>query len=234
MNGKEHTDVSTFTLDVYWASGRAGDPALEAHLAECARCKAYLDELDALAASARPVLPAAAPATAAIAPRGLRARFRGVALAAGGALALAAGVAIGVRGLPAKPDGYVGIKGTPAVQVLVHRDRDTGIWDGRSPVHPGDALALRVACEGLRHIAVAAPGPAGWTRLSNAECPSQSTPLPFTLLVDGEPGDERLAVVLSQDALDDQALGEAIQDTRRTREVWAVQFVLPKTTEVER
>ncbi len=43
-----------------------------------------------------------------------------------------------------------------------------------------------------------------------------------------------LALVLGQDPLDDQALRAAIDDTRRTGEVWAVQFVLPKTVEVPR
>jgi hypothetical protein len=225
MTEKGHANVSTFTLDVYWSSGRSGDPALAAHIAECPRCQAYLEALDAVQPPALPE----------IAPPKPRPRWRGVAVAAGGALALAASIALMVRARPPQnPDGYVGIKGTPAVEILVHRDRDTRIWDGRSPVRPGDAIALRVACEGLRHVTVAAPGPAGWMSLSSVDCPTQSAPLPFTLVVDGDPGDERLAVVLSQDALDDQALREAIQATRRAEDVWTVQFVLPKTTEVER
>ncbi len=233
MNEEEHASVSTLTLDVYWASGRSGDPALAQHIEGCARCQAYLAELAALEAPAPPALLAEIarrPAPVTSLPR----RWSRVAAAAGGVLALAASVALVLRTHPPTVDGYVGIKGTPAVQVLVHRDLDTRVWDGRSPVRPGDALALRVACEGLRHVAVAAPGPGGWVRLSDAACPTESAPLPFTLVVDGEPGEEHLALVLSQDPLDDQALRAAIDDTRRTGEVWAVQFVLPKTVEVPR
>ena len=48
------------------------------------------------------------------------------------------------------------------------------------------------------------------------------------------PGEERLALVLSEYPIDDEALRRAIEETRRTGEVWAVQFVLPKTIEVPR
>jgi hypothetical protein len=231
MNPKEHASVSTLTLDVYWASGRSGDPALEAHVTECERCQAYLAGLAALEGPALPALsgpPKPAPATP------IQRRWRRVTAMAGGALALAASLVLVLRTRPTPLEGYVGIKGTPAVQVLVHRDLDTRVWDGQSPVRPGDALALRVACEGLRHVAVAAPGPGGWVRLSDAPCPTESAPLPFTLVVDGEPGEERLALVLSEDPIDEQTLRAAIEETRRTGEVWAVQFVLPKTIEVPR
>lgn len=163
------------------------------------------------------------------------------ALPVAGAVALAAGIALVARapGKPAETDGYVGVKGTPAVQVLVHRDRDTRIWDGRSPLHPGDALALRVACEGLKRVVVAAPGAvrpdaARWERLSSAPCPGRDDPLPFTLRVDGEPGEEKLAVVLSQDEIDDETLQRAVAETRRTPEVWVMSFVMPKETETDR
>jgi hypothetical protein len=112
--------------------------------------------------------------------------------------------------------------------VLVHRDAETWIWDARSPVRPGDALALRVACEGLEHVAVASPGAGGWERITDAACPAGSEPLPFTLVVDGAPGDEELAVVLSREVLDDETLRAAVTEGRRTQDVWVTGFVLPK------
>jgi hypothetical protein len=225
---KETTDhgVSTFALDVYWASDRPADGPLEAHLTECARCRAYLRELDDCSgAPARPSLR-----------KPTRSMLRGRRWAMGaGALALAAGLLLVVRGRHASTDDYVGVKGTPAVQMLVHRGAETRLWDGHSPVQPGDALALRVACEGLTRATVLSPGPAGWARLSEAPCPRDGDrPLPFTLRVDAEPGDEQLAVVLSREPMADATLEAAARTLRRDADVWVVRFTLPKITETGR
>ena len=218
---KDEGEVSTFALDVYWAQGRSGDAAVEGHVAGCARCQAYLSSLDGMAApSARPLLRAATSP-----------RWRRWALPSASAIVLAAAAALVIRGKPSETEGYIGVKGTPAVQLLVHRDRETRIWDGRSALHPGDALALKVACEGLKHVVVASPGGAGWARLSSAACPGHDDPLPFTLRVDGEAGEERLAVVLSQEEIDDGTLQKAIAETRRAADVWVVTFVMAKETE---
>lgn len=215
---------SSFALDVYWASGRRGDPALEAHLVTCEDCRRYLARLDAMVATEPPLsIPAARP------------RAKRWTMPALGVVALAAGALLFLsRPRPTPPDDYVGTKGTPAVQLLVHRDRDTRIWDGRSPVHPGDSVALRVACEGLTHLVVAAPGPRGWARLSGAPCTSSDELAPFTLRVDEEPGSESLAVVLSRDEMSDAALEQAIGESRRSADTWVVTFVLPKETEMDR
>jgi hypothetical protein len=226
MEERERKEPSTFALDVYWASGRSGNAGIERHLKECERCRAYLSSLDARleAAPAKPATPSV---------RGLgSARRVGMGRwlwPATGGIALAAGVLFLVRGRSPSGD-YIATKGTPAVQLLVHRDGDTRVWDGRSPVHPGDALALRVACEGLGHVAVAAPGPDAWVRLSDAPCPAQADALPFTLRVDDQPGDERLAVVLSRTAMGDAQLRAAIAETTRSDDAWVVGFVLPKET----
>jgi hypothetical protein len=231
MTTKTDDELSTFALDVYWASGR-GDPTLEEHVTACARCLAYLARLEELAQSGpRVPVPAAHVPVRDATERPKRRWALPSALGAG--LALAAGLVLLVRGRPVEPR-YVGLKGTPAVQVLVHRQADTWIWDGRTAIRPGDALALRVACEGLDHVAVASPGAAGWGRITDVECPVEGAPLPFTLVVDGAPGDEQLAVVLSRDALDDDSLRGAIGESRRTADVWVAGFVLPKETGNER
>ncbi len=220
-------ELSTFALDVYWASGRRGDPALEEHITGCARCRAYLAGLEALAESRAPAVMAVREGTE------RRRRRWALPSALGVGFALAACLVLFVRGRAVEPQ-YVGIKGSPAVQVLVHRQADTWIWDGRTAVRPGDALALRVACEGLDHVAVASPGAAGWGRITDGACPVEGAPLPFTLVVDAEPGDEQHAVVLSRDALDDEALRGAIGEGRRTADVWVAGFLLPKETGTER
>jgi hypothetical protein len=211
--------VSTFALDVFAVSGRASDPELAAHVDGCARCRTYLASLDALEASAPPLrLPTAPPRRRWLPPAAF-------------ALALAAGIALFVATRAPTRDDYVGVKGTPAIQLLVHRERTTRIWDGRTPLRPGDTLALRVACEGMKHVAVAAPAPTEWAALSRAACVDGDAPLPFTLRVDDAPGDEKLAVVLSRDELGDDALREVIAQGRRTADVWVVSFVLPKEVE---
>jgi hypothetical protein len=221
MTAKADSHVSTFALDVYWASGRAPDAEVEEHLAMCARCQAYLASLEALGDVSFP---------APVRPRNRRAARWALPSAVGTALALAACVLLLVRTRSAERS-YVGAKGTPAVQVLVHREADTWIWDGRSPVHPGDALALRVACEGLEHVAVASPEGGRWERIADATCPVGEEPLPFTLVVDAVPGSESVAVVLSRTPLDDDALRAAIARERRSEDVWFEGFVLPKLTE---
>jgi len=224
MTTGERTHVSAFALDVFWASGRSGDPAIDGHVAGCGRCRAYLESLDALRndrgyTAAPPGWPA----------RSLRARTApALPWLAFGALGIAACVALLAREKRATPVVYLAGKGAPGVQVLVHRAGDTHVWDGRSAVRPGDSLALRVACEGLEHVAVAAPGRTGWARLSNAECSKTGDPLPFTLVVDADPGEERLAVVLSRAVLDDGRLRHAIANTERTQDVWVADFNLRK------
>lgn len=224
---------SAFALDLYWASKKAGDPAIKEHVNACARCAAYLQHLDAV--GARP--PAAWNAEAPLRPlprssshRARRGRAFAWASAAAGGLAIAAAALVIVRSRATTDDAYVGVKGTPAVQVIVRRDGRTQIWDGREPVRPRDALALRVGCEGFAHVTVATPAPVGgtWMRLADHACPRDSNPLPFTLTVDDQPGEERLVVVLSEAPLDDRALATAAAGTRRGSGVWAVPLVFPK------
>jgi hypothetical protein len=217
--------LSTFALDVYWASGRP-DPAIDRHLQGCEPCRAYIARLYAMAREPPPRVPVAMARRPAV--------LRHSAPWVAGALAGAAVVLILVRGAHRSeaPEGYVGVKGTPAVQVLVQGDGRTSIWDGQSPVRAGNALGLRVACEGLGRVTIATRGidDRGWTRLVDADCPRDTSPLPFTLVVDDKPGDEHIAVVMSRDRLDDTALNAAARDTARSRDVWVVRIVLPKLT----
>ena len=221
-------DVSAFDLDVYWVSGQKEGTELAKHVVGCAQCRAYLASLDEALA-----VPLAAPAASPGAMREAQRPVRGLpgwVLPVAGALALAASVLFFGRGKSVPPSsGYVAIKGTPAVELLVQRDQGIARWDERSPVHPGDRLALRVACEGLARVTVAAPVGERWGRLSETACPASGDPLPFTLVVDDQPGDEQLAVVLSQATLDDVALTQAIRRVDRAGDVWVVKLLLRKT-----
>jgi hypothetical protein len=227
---------SDFAFDRQMAGELGGDDkaAFEAHVASCERCTRRLAGLS----EDKEIFRRDAPT---LLLRGKSSRSRAMPWPwLAGAVAMAAGVILFARGREMATGDYVGVKGTPGVQLLVHREEETHIWDGRSPVHPGDSLALRIACEGLSHVVVAAPGGAPgsqgarWQRLSEGACPQKEDLLPFTLVVDNQPGDERLAIVLSQEELDDGRLGKAIAASERTRDVWVVSFLLAKETGTRR
>jgi hypothetical protein len=125
---------------------------------------------------------------------------------------------------------YIASKGTPAVQVLLRTGDKTAIWDGKSPLHPGDALALRVACQGFARVAVVTPSAAteGLTRLTRGPCPASGASLPFSLVVDDAPGNERIAVVFSAQELEDRDLYDAMTREPRTKDVWVIKLTFQK------
>lgn len=214
--------VSSFAIDVWFADGKPAGK-LATHVAACARCSAYLVELDSLAAEK-----VALPSPPSRHPRAARSPLRLLAPAMT-VLALAAAVLLYVsaRSRTDNPD-YVGVKGAPAVQALVRSNGTTRVWDGRSPVHAGDPIALHVACEHLEHVAVAAETPSGLVRLSDVPCPNPAATLPFTLVVDDQPGRERFAVVLTKKRVDDATLRGFVRTNARDRDVWVTPFEFPK------
>lgn len=215
--------LSPFEIDVYFAAGGPSNPAGHAHVAShleaCPRCQQYLaalTELDAL--PPRPLAP--------VPPLPRPRRTWGVAAAA--VAALAGGFALLAVRSPVGP--YVAEKGAPAAQLLIRSAGRTGIWDGRAAVHPGDQLALRIACEGWQRVTVATAGPAPDRPLRAFEgpCPSDAQPLPFSLRVDDQPGAEAITVILSRAALDEAALAGALAHPTRSAALWVLPFVLPK------
>jgi len=225
------THPSCFALDVYFASRDRGAAESEptstvaTHVASCVRCASYLADLEALDAQgdARRL-----PRSVGDRPRSRSRRLLGR-IAPAVAIAALAVVVVYVKARPASEDAlYIGVKGMPAVQVLVRSDGQTHVWDGRAPVRAGDALVLHVACEQFRHVTVAAAPPGGLVRLSDGPCPTTPGTLPFTLIVDDQPGRERLAVVLAQSRLDDAALAAAVHVSSRSASAWVTAFELAK------
>lgn len=209
--------VSSFALDAYVADGRR-DAAISEHLATCDRCRAYLAELDAIAAEPPPAWNRAATRT----PRWRKFTW---------AIAPIAAAAAALLFLPRTHDPYVGAKGAPAVQAVVRNAQGARIWDGRAPLRAGDAIALRASCAGFARVSVAVPGDRGWNRVYESACladASTEAPLPFTLVVDDAPGTERVAVLFSAAPLDDASMTRALADTERSRAAWVVPLVFPK------
>lgn len=223
--GNEHP-FSTFALDVYQASGKPGDPRIEEHLRGCSQCRAYLEHLDVLRSMQPPPWRAPERPHRRLHEKLLRRRWIA-------SLASAAVLVIGVvvwSKRDTRVDGsYVGVKGTPAVQALVRSGDQTRVWDGRTPVHPGDAIALRVDCQGFSRVVVTTAATSGTpVRLFDDICPADPAPLPFTLIPDDQPGDERIAITFSEKPLDDRSLATATSEATRARGLWVAVLTFPK------
>lgn len=190
---------STFALDLYWVAPTA---ELEQHLAECERCRSYVEHLGAIDQ------PIALPA------RAKRAWLFGAAV-------LAIAVVIVVLAWPRHP--VVTIKGEPGVQVLIHRGTETTVWDTARPVRAGDALALRLACDEMTSVAVVVPD-----RGVVFEGACQDGVLPFTLVVDDQPGIEQIGVVLGRSPLDASAVQRAVDTQARGAAIWTTRFTFTK------
>ncbi len=217
---------SAFALDLVRASGSPPDPALAEHLEQCAQCRAYLEQLDALGVMPPPVWPHGQKKRPA--PRRHR-RMQWMAAPLATATALVVGVLVWNNRDTVGGGAYVGVKGAPAVQVLVRSGDQTRIWDGVSPVRPGDALALRVECQGFSRIVVTTTGAAGaMVRLFDNTCPSGDAPLAFTLIPDDAPGDERITVTFGAGPSDDRSLAGAIDARERSQRTWVVPLTFPK------
>jgi len=166
---------STFELDLYWIE--RADPELAAHLAECEQCGDYLAHLDGV--DARPLA----------LPR--RRRWWQLGLVAAFVVAM-----ICIVVWPRSKPPYVASKGAPSVQILVRRDGRVHVWDGTSPLRERDSIALQVACETMSRVTVFVRERDRWTQAFAGACVSEV--LPFTLVVDDQPGSERIAIMFGQ------------------------------------
>jgi hypothetical protein len=227
MTGGSGHPFSTFELDVYQASGKPPDVRIEEHLRGCAQCRAYVEHLDALA-SAPPPSWALPERTHRRVHWGLLRKPWIAPLASAAVLVI--GVVVWNKSVSRVAGSYVGVKGTPAVQALVHSGDQTRIWDGRTPVHPGDAIALRVDCQGFSRVVVATGStPSTTVRLFEDGCPNGPGPLPFTLIPDDQPGEERIAIAFSDQPLDDKSLTAAIAGSSAPSSgVWVERLTFPK------
>jgi len=100
------------------------------------------------------------------------------------------------------------LKGAQDLVVLV---AGHGVLDPGEAIHPGDRLQLRVPAGAWQEAWVGdADGLIGHFELQT----DRPTLSPFALTVDGEPGDEHLFVVLSDDPLDEEAAEAALAGRR--------------------
>jgi hypothetical protein len=201
--GPDHP--STFELDLWFAEDEQ-ELRLREHVRTCEACGRYIEALRTLAGAA-PAMQHAGRSPRS--PRG--AVLRRIVPFAGG-LAAAAAVVLAVRARSGgESHDYVGVKGGASVQLLVKSSGAARVWDGRSSVRPGDALALRVTCAAGDRVTVAARGASGWGRLREEPCVPGADVLPFTLVVDAEGDAEHVAVVITREHVDDPTLASVIE-----------------------
>jgi hypothetical protein len=126
----------------------------------------------------------------------------------------------------------LGDKGVPAVMLHIARGEQISLWDGQSPVQPGDKLQLEVNGEGFGYVQVAAgKGAKAQVLYAGPLDPKRSTLLPTSWRVDAEPGNEELEVVMSRGPLTPEELEAALSTPRRDRTLWTTTLVLPKSKE---
>lgn len=211
-------EPSIFTLDVYYAGGARGDPEIEAHVASCERCAAYLAALEAQPPAPPVVL-------------GRRRGGSWQLMAASAAVVCCAVLLWHAQ----KPEAYVASKGVPAVQAVIRSQGSSRVWDGKTPIRAGDAIALRADCDRYQQVAVLVPAAVSgarvgraWSRVYAGACPKPNEVLPFSLVADKKPGREHIDVVFSQLPLDDDALTAAVRVAERSNSVWVTQLLLEK------
>jgi len=214
-------------LELDRAALGAPSKATREHLAACACCGSYVRRL-----GDRAPLPAWLSELEAQ-PRGFWRRFRLPVLGLGGALALASTAAIVVLETPTKP--LIASKSAPTLTLYVKRADEVSVWDGHSPIAPGDRLRLRVAPEGLRQVLVASLADGRPSVLYRGALPSKGEPLlPESWQVDDSPGPEGLAVVLSADPIMDEQLPAIVRERPRTSKVWTTVLNMPKSARLPR
>ena len=150
----------------------------------------------------------------------VRIRRRGV--LAGGAAALAAGIAVSLwlgdrDAAPVESRPWIAAKGAPSVAIFVKRGERTTLWDGTRPLRSGDRLRIRIAPEGHAHVFVAAREASGGLRtLFAGPVEGEEFLVPGTWEVDGQGGSEHIFVGLASEPLPAEEMS------------WQTEIVLPK------
>jgi hypothetical protein len=198
---------SHLMLDRYALDGNVSED-VRRHVTECPTCQANVEAVQ------RPLpVPTWAREVATKRPLAARKLFGWIAGAAG--LSAAATVALLVM-RPAhrvEETSYDTTRGAPSVGLYVKRGTNVSLWDGQSPMQPGDRLRLKVVPEGLTHVTVFSPAPASTGPAPTLKVlyaarvePHRENLLPRTWEVDHAGGRESLLVVLSRSPISvDQA-----------------------------
>jgi hypothetical protein len=214
--------------------GASSDVATENHLADCARCRAYVSshqpprEVPAWLVEAGGSAREQNKQRAALPERTLP-RTRARQLWTMGALTLAAAVSLAILRPKDVDPSYDGVKGAPAVGVYVQHEGVSGLWDG-APLVAGDRIRLQIMPEEFSHVSVfsVAEQEAVPKLLYTGRLPPRTlSMLPKAWELDAAPGPEQIAVMLSRWEISPLAAQELLR-ARDPGEVWVVRLNFPK------
>lgn len=241
MTNNQHP--SLFALDSFVA-GATTSRTMQEHVASCLACQQHMarvrpDTNDLPAWVHR--LPVLVPPPGRQASHlsghsfsGLRARLRGFwlpVLATAPALAIAVFLLMRTRpDAVREPQAYVGIKSAgPMVWAYIKRGNDTFLWDGSSKVLSRDLLRLKIDAMNHTHIsAFGRDAAGGWQRLWDGPVQGKGpTTLPVAWQIDSQPGDERILLVLSDEAVRSEELSD-VKGKTTNKHWWQLELVFPK------
>ena len=196
-----------------------------AHLADCQRCRSYVERY-APAAELPSWLTAEMPAARTTS----RAPARSRSLVWACAAALAAAACVMLFWPPAQPEPpYVGVKGAPSALVHVQRAGVTSVWNGE-PLAVGDKIRLELMPEEFSYVSVFS-WPAGKGALlplyAGRVRPRGATLLPKAWQLDAAPGPEELVILFAHAFISPAAAGQLLI-ARDPREVALVRLSLPR------
>jgi hypothetical protein len=165
------------------------------HVSGCEVCQRHLRDL-----AETPPAPEPSGVWSGVARRERRAR----AWVAGASVLAAAACLLLVLGrapvttTPEEQPTYVGAKGLASVWIYVKRGAQTELWDGKRPIAAGDRLRIKLDPAAFRRVEVySVKDPRAPEQLYAGAVAAGSSTLPDAWEVDGEPGAERLVVVLA-------------------------------------
>lgn len=214
-------------------------PGVRQHLATCSTCMAHVETLGQPlvlpvweSASRRTLwqrrwLPALGAAAAAILAAAVFLPWGEFGEAAGPSLGLPSQQAL-VDGIGSRRPGkkaatevaslWVAAKGSPSVGIYVKRGNRLGLWDGESPVLPGDRLRIRISPRGFTHVALASRTPDGRLHLlfDGAVGEAEEFLIPGSWEIDDQGGQEELVIGLDHGPVDLEAAN------------WRTELTLPK------
>jgi hypothetical protein len=149
----------------------------------------------------------------------------------GALAALAAAASVLAVAFPAR-EPRVQVKGQASVALYLKRGEQISLWDGRSPVRPGDLLRLKVVPEEQEHVLVAAAAASGELKVlyQGAVAPRCEALLPESWRVDETAEPETLVIALSAKRLDVEALRRALASSARTPDLWTTVLTLHKAS----